>query len=271
MAMMNLFDVRNKVAIVTGGNRGIGFGLARGLGDAGARVIIANRDVSSGEMAARQLQAAGMDVSFVRCDVSDGDSISQMVDEVVSRYGTVDVLVNNAATRVTALALDHSAEDWDNLMKVNVTGAFLAAQAVARIMTEQGRRGSIINISSVAANRGNFNRTSYITSKGALNSMTIALAMEWAPHGVRVNGVAPGSVETPERAAQIRQNQERLQATLDHIPMGRLSRPEDMVGAVIFLASDASAYVTGHTLVVDGGWSLTARPMSLYLKTTEET
>lgn len=90
---------------------------------------------------------------------------------------------------------------------------------------------------------------------------------EWAPHGVRVNGVAPGSVETPERSAQIRQNRERLQATLDHIPMGRLSRPEDLVGSVIFLASDASAYVTGHTLVVDGGWSLTARPMSLYLKT----
>lgn len=267
---MNLFNVQDKVAIVTGGNRGIGFGLARGLGDVGTRVIIANRDVSSGEAAAQQLQGEGMDVRFVRCDVSEGESISQMVDEVVSHCGTVDVLVNNAATRVTALALDHSEEDWDNLMKVNVGGAFLVAQAVARVMVKQGKRGSIINISSVVANRGNFNRTSYITSKGALNSMTIALAMEWAPHGVRVNGVAPGSVETPERSAQIRQNRERLQATLDHIPMGRLSHPEDLVGAVIFLASDASAYVTGHTLVVDGGWSLTARPMSLYLKATEE-
>lgn len=268
--MMNLFDVRDKVAIVTGGNRGIGFGLARGLGDAGARVIIANRDVRSGKAAARQLQEEGMDVSFVRCDVSEGDSVSQMVDEVVSQCGTVDVLINNAAIRVTALALDHSAEDWDDLMKVNVGGAFLAAQAVAQVMVEQRKRGSIINISSIVADRGNFNRTSYITSKGALNSMTIALAMEWAPYGVRVNGVAPGSVETPERSAQIRQNRERLQATLDHIPMGRLSRPEDLVGAVIFLASDASSYVTGHTMVVDGGWSLTARPMSLYLKTMEE-
>lgn len=268
--MMKLFDVRDKIVIVTGGNRGIGFGLAHGLGEAGARVVIANRDVDSGEAAARRLREERLGVSFVQCDVSRGESISQMVDEVVAQYSTVDVLVNNAATRVTALALDHTDEDWDNLMKVNVRGAFLAAQGVARVMIEQGKRGSIINISSVVANRGSFNRTSYVTSKGALNSMTIALAMEWAPYGIRVNGVAPGSVETPERSAQIRQNQERLEATLDHIPMGRLSEPEDLVGAVIFLASDASAYVTGHTLVVDGGWSLTARPMSLYLRALEE-
>ncbi|MCZ7570857.1 MAG: glucose 1-dehydrogenase [Ardenticatenaceae bacterium] len=261
---MDLFDVHGRVAIVTGGNRGIGLEFARGLGAAGARVVIANRDSNSGEAAAQRLRGQGMEVAFVHCDLSDGKSISNMVDKVVARHGTVDVLVNNGATRVTALALDHSEAEWDYLMKVNVGGVFLAAQAVARLMVAQKKGGSIINISSVVANRGNFNRTSYITSKGAVNSLTIALAMEWAPYGIRVNGLAPGSVETPESSARIRQNEELFQATVDHIPMGRLSVPADLVGAVIFLASDASAYMTGHTMVVDGGWSLAARPMSLY-------
>jgi len=261
---LDLFDVHGRVAIVTGGNRGIGLEFARGLGAAGARVVIANRDSNSGEAAAQRLRGQGMEVAFVHCDLSDGKSISNMVDKVVARHGTVDILVNNGATRVTALALDHGEAEWDYLMKVNVGGVFLAAQAVARLMVAQKKGGSIINISSVVANRGNFNRTSYITSKGAVNSLTIALAMEWAPYGIRVNGLAPGSVETPESSARIRQNEELFQATVDHIPMGRLSVPADLVGAVIFLASDASAYMTGHTMVVDGGWSLAARPMSLY-------
>ncbi|MDQ4076505.1 MAG: glucose 1-dehydrogenase [Chloroflexota bacterium] len=262
---MNFFDLKGRVAIVTGGNRGIGFGLARGLGEAQAHVVIANRNVDSGQTAASRLCNEGYDVSFVHCDLAKSISINQMVDEVVARYGTVDVLVNNAATRVTALALDHSEEAWDHLMKVNVGGAFLAAQAVAHVMVEQEKGGSIINISSIIANRGNFNRSSYITSKGALNSLTIALAMEWAPYGIRVNGLAPGAVETPENSATWHNKPQLLEATVDHIPLGRMSQPEDLVGPMLFLASDASAYMTGHTLVVDGGWSLTARPMSLYV------
>jgi gluconate 5-dehydrogenase len=258
------FDIVGRVAIVTGGNRGIGFVLASGLAEAGARVAITNKNESSGRRAARQLREQSLDATYVHCDLASGDSISAMVDQVVERYGTVDILVNNAATRVTALALEHSEAEWDHLMKVNVGGPFLAAQAVARVMVDQCKGGSIINISSVVANHGNFNRSSYITSKGAINSLTTALAMEWAPLGIRVNGLAPGSVETPESAAAIHANRANLEATVDLIPMGRLSTAEDLVGATLFLSSDASAYMTGQTIVVDGGWSLTVRPMSLF-------
>lgn len=259
---MDLFDLSGRVVVVTGGNRGIGFGLAKGFGERGAKVAILNRDSSSGERAARELGAAGIHAEHFQMDLANPGKARSVLESVQSRLGRLDVLVNNAATREDATALDHTTKAFDEIMRVNVTSVFTLSQAFAQLAVAEKRRASIINISSIVADRGMFRRASYVTSKGAVNSMCRALAMEWAPYGIRVNNIAPGMVEVPERSAQQRANAARWGLTMGQIPMGRPATPDDLVGAAVFLAADASNYVTGHTLHVDGGWSLTAVPMS---------
>jgi NAD(P)-dependent dehydrogenase (short-subunit alcohol dehydrogenase family) len=256
---LQLFSLEGRVAIVTGGNRNIGHGLSRGLAGAGARVLIANRDQASGEAAAARLRDEGWDVAMVRADVAQPDEARGMVDAAVKRWGRADVLVNCAAVRVDKLAVDHTPEDFDWIMGVNVRGVLHACQAVYPVMRQQ-QKGRIINIGSISGRKGVWKRTSYSASKGALAALTRGLAVEWARDGITVNALSPGAVETDR---PLDAESPRVRANLDLIPLARFSRPDDLVGLCVFLASDASAYLTGQDILIDGGWSLTMRPMSV--------
>ncbi|MDR7418407.1 MAG: SDR family oxidoreductase [Armatimonadota bacterium] len=257
---LNLFALEGRVAIVTGGNRNIGFGLSRGLAGAGARVLIANQDAAGGQAAASRLVAEGWDVAAVQTDVADAGSCRAMAQAALDRWGRIDILVNNAAVRVDKTAVDHTAQDFDWIMGVNVRGILLASQAVYPAM-RQRRWGRIINIGSISARKGVWKRTSYSASKAAVAGLTRGLAVEWADDGITVNALSPGAVATPERPPD--ETSPRYRANVDLIPLRRFSWPDDLVGLCVFLASDASAYLTGQDILIDGGWSLTMRPLSV--------
>jgi NAD(P)-dependent dehydrogenase (short-subunit alcohol dehydrogenase family) len=256
---LDLFSLEGRVAIVTGGNRNIGFGLSRGLAGAGARVLIANQDAASGQNAAGRLSAEGWEVAAVQADVGDPESCRRMAQAALDRWGRIDILVNNAAVRVDKTATDHTAADMDWVMAVNVRGVLAAAQAVYPVMRDR-KWGRIINIGSISARKGVWKRTSYSASKAAVSGLTRGLAVEWASDGITVNTLSPGAVATPERQPDTTSS--RYKSNVDLIPMQRFSWPDDLVGLCVFLASAASAYVTGQDILVDGGWSLTMRPMS---------
>jgi NAD(P)-dependent dehydrogenase (short-subunit alcohol dehydrogenase family) len=257
---LKMFSLEDRVAIVTGGNRNIGLGLSRGLAGAGARVLIANRDAASGEAAAVQLRRDGWDVTAVQTDIADMDSSRRMADVALGRWGRIDILVNNAAVRVDKTAMDHTADDFDWIMGVNVRGMLLACQAVYPTMRAQ-KKGRIINVGSISARKGVWKRTSYSTSKAAVAGLTRGLAVEWAQDGITVNALSPGAVASQERPPD--PSSPRYKANIDLIPLGRFSWPDDLVGLCVYLASDASAYLTGQDILIDGGWSLTMRPMSV--------
>lgn len=256
---LKLFSLEHRVAIVTGGNRNIGYGLSRGLAGAGAHVLIANRDAASGRAAADRLRAEGYDAAVVETDVIDPAACRRMAQAALDRWGRIDILVNNAAVRVDKTAVDHLPEDIDWIMGINVRGILQASQAVYPAMRAQ-KKGRIINIGSISAYKGVWKRTSYSASKGAVAALTRGLALEWAADGITVNALSPGAVATDGRPPDT--GNPRYRATVDLIPLGRFSPPDDLVGLCVFLASDASAYLTGQDILIDGGWSLTMRPMS---------
>lgn len=247
------------MAIVTGGNRNIGLGLSTGLAGAGARVLIANRDAASGEAAVDSLQRQGWEAAFVQTNISDPDSCRRMAEAAVERWGRIDILVNNAAVRVDKTAIDHTAEDFDWIMGINVRGILLACQAVYPTMRAQ-KKGRIINIGSISARKGVWKRTSYTASKAAVSGLTMGLAAEWADDGITVNALSPGAVASSERPPD--PESDRYKTAVDLIPLGRFSWPDDLVGLCVFLASDASGYLTGQDILIDGGWSLLMRPRS---------
>ena len=257
---LELFSLAGRVAIVTGGNRNLGLGLSRGLAGAGARVLIANRDLDSGKAAAAALRKEGWSAEACAVDVSDAAACERMAAFAVDRWGRIDVLVNNGAVRVDKTAAEHTAADFDWIMGVNVRGVLHACQAVYPLMRGQ-HKGRIINIASISARKGVVRRTSYSASKGAVVALTRGLAVEWAADGITVNAISPGSIASPERPAD--RTSARYKLTIDLIPAGRVSQPEDMVGLCVFLASDASEYLTGQDILIDGGWSLLMRPMSM--------
>lgn len=257
---LKLFSLEGRVAIVTGGNRNIGLGLSRGLAGAGARVLIANRDEAGGAAAAEALRAEGFDVAAVQTDVADQASCARMAEAALSRWGRIDALVNNGAVRVDKMAMEHTAEDWDWIMGINVRGILLASQAVYPVMKAQGK-GRVINIGSISARKGVWKRTSYSASKAAVSGLTRGLAVEWARDGITVNCLSPGAVASRERPQDT--SSPRYKSGVDLIPLGRQSWPDDLVGLCVFLASDASAYLTGQDILIDGGWALTMRPMSM--------
>jgi NAD(P)-dependent dehydrogenase (short-subunit alcohol dehydrogenase family) len=195
----------------------------------------------------------------VQADVSDPEACRRMAQTALDRWGRIDVLVNNAAVRVDKTATDHSAQDFDWVMAVNVRGVLVASQAVYPVMRDR-KWGRIINIGSISARKGVWKRTSYSASKAAVSGLTRGLAVEWAADGITVNALSPGAVATPDR--QPDPASARFKSNIDLIPLQRFSWPDDLVGLCVFLASDASAYVTGQDILVDGGWSLTMRPMS---------
>jgi NAD(P)-dependent dehydrogenase (short-subunit alcohol dehydrogenase family) len=253
---MKYFDLSGKVAVVTGGNRGIGFGITKGLADAGATAIITNRDAAAGQKAAASLEQEGLKVAAVSVDVTSVPSIQKMVSRVISDYGQIDILVNNAAVVLRKPAEDVLEEEWDNLMNLNVRGTFFCCQIVGREMM-RSNGGKIINISSNVSNRLQPIRSVYATSKAAINHLTRALAMEWAKYNINVNVLAPSVTITDiNRKYYLEEHPEALEAHLKLTPKGRVATPEDYVGAAIFLASDEADYVTGQILYVDGGVTL---------------
>jgi NAD(P)-dependent dehydrogenase (short-subunit alcohol dehydrogenase family) len=250
-----LFDLSGKVAIVTGGGSGIGRQMAEGLAEAGADLVLCARKPERCEQAAEELSVLGVRAIGMRCDVRDPAEIQAVVDRTKSALGRIDILVNNAGTSWGAPAEEHSLEGWQKVIDVNLTGVFLCSQAAGRVMIEQ-QAGKIVNIASVAAFGGAppelMNAVAYNASKGGVVSFTRDLATKWAQHGINVNAIAPGWFPSDMNKVLL---DAQGPAYIEHIPLRRFGGPDDLKGAVVFLASRASDYVTGQTLIVDGGQS----------------
>ncbi len=250
--ILDTFRLDGRVAIVTGGSRGIGFGIAKGLAEAGAKIVLNARRPEVGQDAVKQLTDAGLEARGVWGDVADASVREQLVAEAMDWDGHIDVLVNNAGTTVRIPSEDCSLEDWDRVLDVNVRSLFALCQLVGRHMLAVGR-GSIINICSLTSEMSRPTIAAYATSKGAVRQLTKTLGVEWCERGVRVNGIGPGYIET-DLTGPMLENPE-LKAWVDsRIPMRRWGKPEDLAGAALFLASDAGSYVTGQVLYVDGGF-----------------
>jgi len=252
---MSLFDLSDRTAVVTGGNRGIGFAIAEGLARQGARVVIANRSEQGGLAAVQRLLDQGLRAEAVTTDVSVGASVTHLVDTVLQRHGCIDILVNSAAVITRKPVEEFTEEEWDRIMNTNLRGAFLCCRDVGRHMIER-RKGKIVNISSNVSQVVQPLRSVYCVSKAGLSHLTRALGLEWAPYGVNVNAIGPGPTITELNQKFFEENPRDLQARIDSIPMGRMGKPGDHVGAALFLASEASDYMTGQTLIVDGGTNL---------------
>lgn len=254
MKVQRLFDLTGKVAVVTGGSRGLGFQIAQGLAEAGARVVITARKESELQEATARLQAEGHDVSPVRCDLMVIDGLSGVVDGILASHGKIDILVNNAGASWGAPAEEYPLSGWRKVMDTNVTGLFYFTQAVANHMIHRGEGGRIINLASVAGIKGVDPRVlqavAYNASKGAVIALTRDLAVKWAKHGITVNAIAPGFFPTKMSQFVIALNEELL---LEHIPLHRFGGEDDLKGPVLLFASDAGAYITGQVLPVDGG------------------
>jgi NAD(P)-dependent dehydrogenase (short-subunit alcohol dehydrogenase family) len=249
-----LFDLTGRVAIITGGSVGLGRQMADGLAEMGAHLVLCARKKERCLQAAAELQAIGVQVLAVACDVKDPASIQKVADAALERFGRIDILINNAGTSWGAPVESMTLEQWNKVIETNLTGTFLFSQTVGRTMIAQ-RRGKIINIASVAGLRGSspkFSAIGYSSSKGGVIIFTKDLACKWGMYNIQVNAIAPGWFPTDMSEKVIERNKESL---LAGIPLGRFGGAQDLKGAAIFLSSSASDFVTGHTLVVDGGQS----------------
>ena len=255
MKPAELFDLTGRTAIVSGGGSGIGRQMATGLAEAGANLVLCARKPERCEEAAAELEQSGVRAIGMRCDVRDAAEIQAVVDRTKAELGSVDILVNNAGTSWGAPAEDHPLEGWQKVIDVNLTGVFLFAQAAGRVMIDQGG-GKIVNIASVAALGGAppelMNAVAYNASKGGVVSFTRDLATKWARYGINVNAIAPGWFPSDMNKMLL---DAQPDAYLEHIPLRRFGGPDDLKGAVVFLSSRASDYVTGQIVVVDGGQS----------------
>ncbi len=247
--------LENKVAVVTGGARGIGYAIARRFLEDGARVVIADVDEDRGSEAVKQLGAYGA-VRFVACDVGERLDVHNLVAATVDAYGSVDALVNNAGVLVGGDFLELDEADFDRVIRTNLKGAFLCGQAVARVMVEHvaegGAPGAIVNMSSVNAIFAIANQVPYTVSKGGINQLTRVMALALAPHGIRVNAIGPGSIATEMLAATM-DDAEARKRILSRTPLGRLGEPKEIAAVAAFLVSDEASYITGQTIYADGG------------------
>jgi 2-deoxy-D-gluconate 3-dehydrogenase len=249
--ILDQFNLNGKIAIVTGASRGLGQGMAIGLAEAGADLALVAS--SSTDETAKKIRALGRRVCQIQADLLHADAVSHIVNQTVKKLGGIDILVNNAGTIRRAPILEFNEKDWDEVIQVNQKSLFFLSQAVAQQMVKQGRGGKIINLASVLSFQGGIRVASYTASKGAVMGLTRILANELAPHGINVNAIAPGYMATDNTAA-LRADPKRNADILARIPAGRWGTPEDLQGAVVFLASAASNYLHGYTVAVDGGW-----------------
>ena len=255
MSDMKLFDLSGKKALVTGGSIGIGRGFALALAQAGADVAIVARNETAGNSVVEEIKALGRESLFVKCDVAEKDQVQDMVQTVVKHFGRLDIGVNNAGIAILGADEEIDQNSWDKVIAVNLTGIFLSAQAEAQQMIKQSPTGGkIINMASMSATIANCN-ASYDASKAGIVHMTKTLAAEWGQYNINVNCVSPSYVLTPMHASTPVVVRERIR---ELTPLGHVQRVEDLYGPIVFLASDASNYVTGHDLMVDGGHTLNA-------------
>jgi len=248
--MLELFSLKGKVALFTGGSRGLGKAMAIGLAKAGADVAVVGRKLDQGVI--DEIAAQGVRGKFYEYDLSNVDGIAALVGEVNKDFGHIDILVNNAGVQSRHKAVDFPKSDWDFVLNVNLNAVFFLCQEVGRLMLAQGK-GKIINIASLLSFQGGLTVPAYAASKGAVAQFSKSLSNEWASQGINVNCIAPGYMATEMNTALIA-DATRSRQIMDRIPAGRWGKPEDMVGAAIYLASSASDYVNGSTITVDGGW-----------------
>jgi len=248
-----LLKLDGRVSVVTGGATGIGFRMALGLAEAGSNVVIASRKLDACEQAAREIEQTGAKALAVACDVTKPDQVEAMKNAVLERFGRVDVLVNNAGRAWVAAPEEMPVERWQQVFDLNVTGPFLCAQALGREMIK-AKRGKIVNIASIAGLVGRnpraYNSVAYGASKGALVNFTRDLAVKWAQHNIQVNCICPGFFVTPLNEKLYEKNKENIDR---EIPLGRTGGPDDLKGIAVLLASDASDFITGAIIPVDGG------------------
>lgn len=249
--ILDKFNLHGKIALVTGAGRGLGQGAAVGFAEAGADVALA--DVLSTDETAAKVRALGRRICQVDVNLLERSSVPKLVDTVVAELGGIDILLNNAGIIRRAPLLEFTEKDWDEVIQINESAVFFLSQAVARQMVQQGRGGKIINIASLLSFQGGIRVPSYTAAKSAVQGLTRLFANELAPHRINVNAVAPGYMAT-DNTAPLRADAQRSTEILGRIPAGRWGNPEDLQGALVFLASAASDYVTGYTLAVDGGW-----------------
>ena len=249
----SLFRLDGQVALITGCSRGIGQAMADALADAGADIVGISASLNPEASAVGDaVRKRGRRFSGFRCDLSDRNAVDRVLEEVLNRHPVIDVLVNNAGIVRRSPAEDHSDALWDMVLEVNLSAVFRVSRRIGTTMLERGR-GSIISTASILSDQGGLNVAGYAASKAGLANLTRSLANEWAGRGVRVNAIAPGYVKT-EMTEVLQADPQRSRQILERIPAGRFGSPDDLRGPVVFLASEASRYVHGETLVVDGGW-----------------
>jgi NAD(P)-dependent dehydrogenase (short-subunit alcohol dehydrogenase family) len=254
MSVIDQFKLRNKVALVTGAGRNLGRAIALSLAEAGADVALTARSMPEIEKTAEEIRKQGRKAMAIVMDVTDFPQIEQTVQNIIAEFGRIDILVNNAATRSHKPLLEISAEEWRTVIDTNLTGAFLCCKAVGPFMIRQGG-GRVINISSRAGSRGRANITAYCASKGGLNQLTKALALEWAPYNILVNAVAPGILNTDRSYVGSTAISTIPKARLEAIPLKRAAELAEILPGVLYFATEACSYTTGQVMLVDGGCS----------------
>jgi NAD(P)-dependent dehydrogenase (short-subunit alcohol dehydrogenase family) len=250
----NPFDLTGKVAIVTGTSRGLGQSMARALAKAGADLVITSRDTATLKNFKDEIESLGRRVVPLALDACSRESIEKMVNDAYEAYGKIDILVNNAGCNIRKPAIEVTWEDWDLVVNTNLRGTFFISQAVARQSMIPRNYGKIINIGSMTSSFGYAGLAPYGASRGGIKQLTMSLAVDWAPHGIRVNCLAPGWYKTAQNRV-LYEDEGWVEYLCERIPVGRPGQGEDLEGTVIFLASDASEYITGQTIFVDGGMS----------------
>lgn len=255
MAFLNeLFGLNGKVAIVTGASRGIGKEIAIALAKAGADVALIARNEQELNSVAKEINHLGREALCVPMDLTMVDRMADKIGQIFQHFGRIDILVNNAGINIPKPALEVTEEDWDKVLDINLKSTFFLCKSVAKYMIPSNR-GKIINMSSQMAFVGYYKRSAYSSSKGGLLQMTKSLAIEWAQHNINVNSIAPTFIETPMTKPMF-EDKAFLEDVLNRIPLGRLGKTEDLFGALLYLASASSDMVTGHTVIVDGGWTV---------------
>ena len=250
-----MLDLKNKVAIITGARRGMGRAHALALAKADAKVVVSDISQEDCEIVVGEIKKAGGEALAVKCDVSKKQEVDNMVKVAVGKWGRVDILVNNAGICQFKPFLEITEEEWDRTIDINLKGYFLCAQAASREMVKQ-KSGAIVNIASIAMGQmgvGFATLAHYSASKGGIVAMTETMAIELGPYNIRVNAIAPGVIDTP-MVDPLKSDPKTMEGTLTRVPLHRMGKPEEVSNLVLFLASDASSYMTGSTVVIDGGW-----------------
>jgi NAD(P)-dependent dehydrogenase (short-subunit alcohol dehydrogenase family) len=250
----SLFCLSEKVSIVTGGGRGLGRTMALALADAGANVVIADVIINQAEYVAKEITKKNIRSLAIKVDVTKPREVQRMVSQVMKHFGRIDILINNAGINIIAPAENFAVKDWEKVLNINLKGVFLCSQVVGKVMMKQ-KKGKIINMASIHGLVGSIHHAvAYNSSKAGVINLTRALAIEWGKYNINVNAIAPGIIETDLTRKRL-ENKKYYKHWVDRTPLGRIGKPEDLIGAVIYLASGASDWLTGQTIVIDGGYT----------------